>query len=223
MQLHCPVKTCVWGKINSQANLEKYIAKSGQFFGQDLSGRACDFNVSMPCDKTLYEYMGWGTHKGLDIPVSTGTEIYAPTNGKVTRISDDPTQGIGVVIWDESQGCEQVLWHLKSHNVKIGDVVKVGDLVGISDNTGWSIGPHLHWQVNLTDEHGKSGQAIDPLPYIVWNMPMTETEVKLIYCLAFYREPDETELSYWTNKPLEQFLKQAITDRGQWLTNIVSV
>ncbi len=98
MKLHCPVKKCVWGAINSQADLEKYIAKSGQPFGVDMSGPACEVSPTFPCDKTYYEYLGFGLHKGIDIPVATGTEVYASMSGKVVRISDSITQGIGVVI-----------------------------------------------------------------------------------------------------------------------------
>lgn len=172
MRLKCPVKTGAFGPINNQADLQSLVRMRGQFFGQDLSGRACDFNKALPCDKTLYEAMGWGPHKGIDIPVETGTEVFASTDGKVSRVSDDVTQGIGVVIWDPIQSIETVYWHLKSHSVMPGDLVKVGQLIALSNNTGYSIGAHLHFQVNLTDAHGKSGQAIDPINLFVWDNDM---------------------------------------------------
>ncbi len=46
---------------------------------------------------------------------------------------------------------------------------------------------------------------------------MTEEEVRLQYALAFYREPDEGELEYWTGKPLVDFLKTAVSDRAVFL------
>ena len=169
MILKSPVKKCVWGTIKSQADLEKYIDKSGQRFGVDESGPACNVVPTAPCSQTYYEYLGFGLHKGIDIPVVTGTEIYACADGKVSRVSDNITSGIGVVIHHPDQGFESVYWHLKSHSVFSGDLIKTGQLIGISDNTGYSLGPHLHFQTNKTDEHGKSGQAFDPLPYFVWN------------------------------------------------------
>ncbi|WP_410494214.1 M23 family metallopeptidase [Chryseobacterium sp. CH21] len=35
--------------------------------------------------------------------------------------------------------------------LNIGDEVKKGDLIGLSGNTGWTNGPHLHFQCFLPD------------------------------------------------------------------------
>ena len=168
MKIYSPIKKTVWGKVTSQQELESAIDKSGQRFGVDESGPACNVVADAPCSITYYEYLGFGSHKGIDLPVATGTQVYASTNGKVSRVSDKVTSGIGVVIWDSSQSIETVYWHLKSHYVNVGDMVVIGQLIGISNNTGYSIGPHLHFQVNLTNEHGQSLNAVDPLPYFVW-------------------------------------------------------
>lgn len=47
---------------------------------------------------------------------------------------------------------------------------------------------------------------------------MTEEEVKNLYALAFYRLPDATELAYWKGKSLGVFLKVAIKDRANFLS-----
>ena len=46
---------------------------------------------------------------------------------------------------------------------------------------------------------------------------MTETEVKNLYALAFYRLPDQSELDFWKGKQLSEFLKTAISDRAKFL------
>lgn len=46
---------------------------------------------------------------------------------------------------------------------------------------------------------------------------MSDTEVKNLYLLAFYRLPDAGELAYWKGKPLNEFLKTAIKDRANYL------
>ena len=40
-------------------------------------------------------------------------------------------------------------FHLKKSGskVKVGDRVYAGDVIALSGNTGWSSGPHLHFQV----------------------------------------------------------------------------
>jgi hypothetical protein len=170
MNILCPVKVCIHGPINNIFQLNKYVAKSGQFFGEDKSGPASDYNPEWPSNQTLYQYKGWGKHQGIDIPVSTGTVVYSATDGIIDRVSDDISQGIGVVIWDKKQLVKTVYWHLLSHNVKVGDEVKMGQEIGISDNTGYSGGSHLHFELKTTTNTGSSEKAIDPMPYFIFNM-----------------------------------------------------
>lgn len=46
---------------------------------------------------------------------------------------------------------------------------------------------------------------------------MSETTVKNLYLLAFYRLPDATEMSFWKGKDIDEFLKVAINDRANFL------
>ncbi len=230
IKLLCPISHTVWGPLNNLADLNKAIQKSGQPFGVDWSGPACDFRKDWPCDKTFYQMLGVQAHNGVDLPCSTGTEVFSPTDGTVSEISNDTASGLGVVVFDPIQKVKSVLWHFLTNYKKVGDVVKCGDLIGLSNNTGYSKGPHLHWGLKLTDEKGNSLDkengylgAIDPLSVdiffdksgIIDNM--TKEQVKLLYVLAFYREPDVGELAYWTEKKLEDFLKTAINDRSKFL------
>ena len=217
MEIICPVKKCVWGPINTLDDLMNYIAKSGQFFGQDLSGPACDFNPIYPCNQTLYQYMGWGPHKGLDIPCVGGTEIYASHDGTVWKTSETISQGLGVVLLSTDEKFQTVYWHNQKNLVKPGDKVKVGQLIAYSDNTGFSKGNHLHFEQKVWN--GSQYKAIDPIPNFVFSKNMTEQDVKHLYALAFYRLPDATESSYWVGKDLATFLKTAIDDRAKFLQN----
>lgn len=49
---------------------------------------------------------------------------------------------------------------------------------------------------------------------------MSEQEVRDIYKLAFYRLPDAGELAFWVGKPLAEFLKTAIKDRANFLSQL---
>ena len=206
---------CVWGPIDNLDDLKKYIAKSGQFFGQDLSGPACEFNASYPCDQTLYQYMGWGPHKGLDIPVSRDTLVFASHDGFVAKLSDSITAGIGVVLQSNDDKMQTVYWHLLKYVVSVGQKIDAGQLIGYSDNTGYSKGDHLHFEQKVWD--GSQYKAIDPIPNFVFKKNMTEQEVKKQYALSFYRAPDAGELAYWTGRPLLEFLNTAIKDRAEFL------
>jgi hypothetical protein len=46
---------------------------------------------------------------------------------------------------------------------------------------------------------------------------MTQEDVRNLYRLAFYREPDAVELGFWTGKALSEFLATAIKDRAAFL------
>src|SRR3990167_2806427 len=213
MKISIPIKKTVYGPVNTVEDLRKAIAKSGQFFGQDLSGPACNYNASYPCNQTLYEYMGWGLHKGLDIPVATGTDIYAAHDGYIQKTSETASQGIGIVIRKEFE-YETVYWHNKENKFKVGDTVKAGDLIAISNNTGFSGGPHLHFEFKLWD--GSKYEAVDPMPYF---KKMTEEDiVEALQVLEGYKDVDGQE--YWAGQlevdlrsGLIAYLKARLSDK----------
>ena len=221
MKIYSPVRKTVWGKVASQADLERAIDKSGQRFGVDESGPACNFNPLYPCDQTLYQYKGWGPHKGIDIPCATGTEVYAPHDGICTETSDNWTQGIGVVLYDEIQQIKTVLWHLLSHSVKVGDKVRTGDLIAISDNSGYSAGSHLHFELKTTDASGTSIKHLDPLPHFVWDEDMlTKEQVRFLQALEGFH--DEAGVDFWGDgtHTLDEYKVSRVPDKIKELQNI---
>lgn len=213
--IRCPVKRTIWGEVKTKAELGSVIRAYGQFFGEDKSGPACNYNASYPCDQTLYQYMGWGPHKGIDIPLNEGEEIFAVADGTVVRISDSVTQGLGIVL--KHPNLETVYWHNKQNLVVLGQQVKAGDLIAYADSTGFSTGHHIHFETRKTDDIGNFVEYLDPFPLITFDEVMSETEVKKLYRLAFYRDPDAGELAFWTGKNLEEFLTTAIKDRADFL------
>ena len=210
-----PCKKTAWGPVTTVEDLRKAVMKSGQPFGVDWSGPACEVDASFPCDKTYYQYLGFGLHSGIDIPVSTGTEIFAVETGKVVEISDKVTAGLGIVLYHQNLALKSVYWHLSDIPVVLGQIVQRGAFLAHSDNTGLSKGPHLHLEIKTTDKNGVTIKPVDPFLY--FDNKMTEEQVKKIYALAFYRLPDTTELAFWTGKDLTEFLNTAIKDRASFL------
>lgn len=94
-------------------------------------------------------------HKGIDLAVPTGTQIYAPADGTVVNIWYDKTCGNGLKI-AHGMGYETVYCHLQSVNVTNGAKVQKNSVVALSGNTGGSTGPHLHYAIK------KDGKFINP-------------------------------------------------------------
>jgi len=95
----------------------------------------------------------------LDFNMDIGSKVCAARAGTVIRVKEDSNTGCKsarcqgkanyIVIYHED-GTSARYIHLK-HNgskVQIGDKVNAGDVIGYSGNTGWSSGPHLHFEVN---------------------------------------------------------------------------
>ncbi len=101
----------------------------------------------------------WVPHMGLDFNASIGTPIYATADGKVVHVSRQPAYGKTVVI-DHGNGYKTRYAHMNRYYVQKGSKVKRGDPIGEVGNTGRSTGPHLHYEVILSNKH------INPLDFM---------------------------------------------------------
>ncbi|MCQ8184816.1 M23 family metallopeptidase [Parvularcula maris] len=103
-------------------------------------------------------------HSGTDIaaPVGTspmdfqGTDIRAPSTGKITLAESDMYFEGGLIFIDHGQGIESAMLHLSRVDVKPGQIVTKGEVIGAVGMTGRATGPHLHWTVNY------NGTPVDP-------------------------------------------------------------
>ncbi|MEL7041098.1 MAG: M23 family metallopeptidase [Pseudomonadota bacterium] len=97
-------------------------------------------------------------HRGYDIAIPVGTEIFAPAAGIVTLADPDLYYEGGTVFLDHGDGLVSVFLHMSEIDVAAGDVLAVRERLGASGNTGRTTGPHLHWAVKWrnpnSDERG---------------------------------------------------------------------
>ena len=98
-------------------------------------------------------------HTGLDIGGTAGEPIYAAKAGTVIFAGWRGGYGNAVVI-DHGGGFSTLYAHQSQTGVPVGQEVALGDVVGYVGSTGWSTGPHLHYELRL------NGSPIDPLPYL---------------------------------------------------------
>lgn len=105
-------------------------------------------------------FFGYGHfHSGVDIIAKIGTPVKTVADGTIIT-SGVSAGGYGVEIEvDHGQGYITKYAHLSSLKSQIGQKVKRGDIIGYTGNTGYSTGPHLHYEVI------KRGEKVNPMDY----------------------------------------------------------
>ncbi|MBV8636824.1 MAG: peptidoglycan DD-metalloendopeptidase family protein [Candidatus Eremiobacteraeota bacterium] len=98
-------------------------------------------------------------HPGVDLGADYGDAVHASAAGTVVANSWDGGYGIKIDI-DHGNGYHTWYAHLSKVDVEIGAHVYKGQLIGEVGSTGFSTGPHLHYQIM------KNGVAVDPTPYL---------------------------------------------------------
>lgn len=94
-------------------------------------------------------------HRGIDIRMNKGEDVYATFDGKVRMSKYMSGYGYVVVLRHEN-GLETFYGHLSKMLVKQDDWVEAGQKVGLAGATGRASGPHLHYELRY------NGYAIDP-------------------------------------------------------------
>lgn len=98
-------------------------------------------------------------HTGVDIAGRNRSPIRASNSGKV--IYSGWYGGYGrVVIIDHGKSMSTLYAHMSSIKVSKGQKVTKGQTVGYEGSTGYSTGPHLHFEVR------KNGKHTNPMSYI---------------------------------------------------------
>ena len=98
-------------------------------------------------------------HRGLDIALPEGTDLYAGIDGTITTGDDPEGYGLYIIITGDD-GTEVRYAHMSAFDVSNGDSVHKGDIIGKSGNTGASTGPHVHVEVK------QNGEYYNPLFYV---------------------------------------------------------
>ena len=101
-------------------------------------------------------------HSGVDIGVPTGGKVIAANDGIVIKTTYTSSYGNMVMI-DHGGGIVTLYAHGSKIIATLGQEVKRGDVIMEAGSTGWSTGPHLHFEVRLDGEYQQ------PLDYITSN------------------------------------------------------
>ncbi len=107
----------------------------------------------------------WRYHSGIDISMSGayGKNIIATRAGTVILSSLESESGTGYgnyIIIDHGDGYTSLYGHCSELLVSEGQTVSRGQIIAKVGSTGWSTGPHLHFEVRY------NGSTVDPLDYV---------------------------------------------------------
>jgi murein DD-endopeptidase MepM/ murein hydrolase activator NlpD len=153
-------------KTDDQAELASLQAASDSLAAQlrargrgGAAAGACQARP-VPGDITSpYGPRAGGFHPGVDMYATYGEPIHACRAGTIVTASWMGGYGNAVVI-DHGGGMATLYGHQSRLNVTEGQQVKAGDVIGFIGSTGFSTGPHLHFEVRI------SGNTVDPAPYL---------------------------------------------------------
>ena len=116
---------------------------------------------------TYFGYDDWrsGNHSGVDLWSGSinGANIYASKSGTVITAKTDYIPGYSYgkyVVIDHGNGYSTLYGHCSAIYVTVGQQVNQGDVIAAVGTTGWSTGPHLHFEVRI------NGIAQNPFNYI---------------------------------------------------------
>ena len=98
-------------------------------------------------------------HTGVDLAAPNGTPIVAADGGEVIQASYSGGYGNSILIY-HGGGFATFYAHMSGFAVGQGQMVKRGQVIGYVGTTGWTTGPHLHFEVRI------NGAAQNPLGYL---------------------------------------------------------
>ena len=106
-------------------------------------------------------------HTGVDVGAPMGASFVAAANGIVTKATFNYAYG-NMVIIDHGGGVQTLYAHGSEIIAKVGQIVRTGDEVLKVGSTGYSTGPHAHFEIRV------NGQTLDPLHYLLENEEQKE-------------------------------------------------
>ena len=142
-------------------------ALTGVITGSTGSGQGTG-SLSWPVSGPVTSPFGWRIHPilgykkfhtGIDIGVGYGTPIHAADGGAVIYATWMGGYG-NVIIVDHGDGLSTLYAHQSSLAVGTGARVTRGQTIGYVGSTGFSTGPHLHFEVRV------NGNPVDPMGYL---------------------------------------------------------
>lgn len=100
-------------------------------------------------------------HPAIDLAAPTGTPIKTTTSGQKVSFAGRKRGYGNTVITRDARGRMHLYAHLQKISARVGQVLALGQKLGTVGSTGFSTGPHLHYEVR-----NGAGKHVDPAPLL---------------------------------------------------------
>jgi murein DD-endopeptidase MepM/ murein hydrolase activator NlpD len=142
-------------RLDEQArkNIAVVIPSSG------LMGYPTNGPITSPFGDRVHPILGYVRfHAGMDFGADYGSPIFAAQSGTVILAEWYSGYGQAVII-DHGNGVTTLYGHTSDLYVSAGDVVRRGQVIATIGSSGFSTGPHLHFEVRV------GGEPVNPVNY----------------------------------------------------------
>lgn len=124
---------------------------------------------------TLSQFFGHLKHVGIDFRIPVGSEVYADLDGFIIQQENDARVYGRYLMLQHDDGNVSLYAHLSEFKVKVGERVSSGKLIALSGGDpnddiggdGWSISPHLHWEIRVKGHIDNNLYNINPIKYLL--------------------------------------------------------
>ena len=143
-------------RLAAQAKKGSQIG-SGLIFTGEMAWPVTGGRITQNVGSRIHPVYGYRScHTGIDIGAGSGTPIHVAADGIVVSVLNGGAYGLHTLVAHGS-GLTTMYAHQSATSVKGGQSVKKGQTIGKVGSTGWSTGPHLHFEVRI------DGTAYNPL------------------------------------------------------------
>jgi len=125
----------------------------------------------------IYSRWGYGGHNGWDFAYGSGTSVFTVADGRVTVVGwDEHGYGLWVEVSHDFGRSRYAHGVPQTAAVQVGQDVSAGQHLMDGGTSGFSTGPHLHFEIRVSDQPERYGVeyyatrwgsfCIDPGPFM---------------------------------------------------------
>lgn len=179
-------------KIESEIKLLSLATVGAEYVGGVMAWPVPGYTrITSPFGMRTHPITGiYKLHTGVDIGAPLGTNFIAANDGIVVKAGYNVAYG-NMVILDHGGGIQTLYAHGTEILVEVGQILKQGTPVLSVGSTGYSTGPHAHFEVRI------NGEYVEPLDYI------TSYNIKKIDEVEQIEEEQEQETEEMENSTNE--------------------